>query len=437
MTEVRINLYSDTQTKPTPEMRAAMAAAEVGDEQRGEDPSVNRLTAMTAELLGKEAAVFLPSGTMCNQIAVLLHCRPGDEILTDRTSHIVNAEAGGAAALAGAMVRTLDGVHGVFSAEQLEEGVRAKSRHAPRSRLVAVEQTSNQGGGTVWPLATLGEVAAVARRHGLALHMDGARLLNATVASGVTAAEFAQPFDTVWVDLSKGLGCPVGAVLAGSSEAIGEAWQWKQRLGGAMRQAGVIAAAGIYALEHHVERLAEDHANARHFAERIATVVRNITAQVRQYLVTKTLISAATGFLIFLILWILGVDFPLLWGFLAFLLNFIPNIGSLLAVFLPFLLSLLQFDTLTRPILALILMETVQIVMGNVIEPRMMAFSLNLSPLLVLVSLIFWGSLWGIVGMVLAVPLTATVKIFLENIEPLRPVAVLMGGEIKAKGGKD
>jgi len=172
-------------------------------------------------------------------------------------------------------------------------------------------------------------------------------------------------------------------------------------------------------------------------AKRIATVVRNITAQVRQYLVTKTLISAATGFLIFLILWILGVDFPLLWGFLAFLLNFIPNIGSLLAVFLPFLLSLLQFDTLTRPILALVLMETVQIVMGNVIEPRMMAFSLNLSPLLVLVSLIFWGSLWGIVGMVLAVPLTATVKIFLENIEPLRPVAVLMGGEIKAKGGKD
>ena len=170
-------------------------------------------------------------------------------------------------------------------------------------------------------------------------------------------------------------------------------------------------------------------------AERIATVVRNASAQVRQYLVTKTLISAASGFLIFLILWILGIDFPLLWGFLAFLLNFIPNIGSLLSVFLPFLLSLLQFDTLTRPILALVLMETVQIVMGNVIEPRMMAFSLNLSPLLVLVSLIFWGSLWGIVGMVLAVPLTATVKIFLENIEPLRPVAVLMGGEIKAKGG--
>lgn len=272
MTEVRINLYSDTQTRPTAAMRAAMAAAEVGDEQRGEDPSVNRLTAMAAELLDKEAALFLPSGTMCNQIAILLHCRPGDEILTDRTSHIVNAEAGGAAALAGAMVRTLDGVHGVFSAQQLEDGVRAERRHAPRSRLVAVEQTSNAGGGTVWPLATLSEVADVARRHGLALHMDGARLLNATVASGVSAAEFARPFDTVWVDLSKGLGCPVGAVLAGESALIGEAWQWKQRLGGAMRQAGVIAAAGIYALEHHVDRMAEDHANARRFAEGIATI---------------------------------------------------------------------------------------------------------------------------------------------------------------------
>ena len=169
-------------------------------------------------------------------------------------------------------------------------------------------------------------------------------------------------------------------------------------------------------------------------AERIAAVVHNASAQVRQYLLTKTLISAATGGLIALFLWILGIDFPLLWGFLAFLLNFIPNIGSLLAVIFPFLLSLLQFDTLTRPLLVLILLEAVQIVMGNVIEPRMMAFSLNLSPLLVLVSLIFWGWLWGILGMVLAVPLTATIKIIFENIEPLRPIAVLMGGEIKPKG---
>ncbi len=272
MNDILVDLYSDTVSRPTPAMRKAIAEAEVGNEQAFDDPTVNRLVAMAAELLGTEDAVFLPSGTMCNQISVLLHCRPGDEILTDKTSHIVNAEAGGAAALAGAMVRTLDGIDGVFSAEQLEDGVRAKRRHAPRSRLVAVEQTSNSGGGTVWPLATLGEVAGVAGRHGLALHMDGARLLNATVASGVSAAEFAQPFDTVWIDLSKGLGCPVGAVLAATSDAIDEAWQWKQRLGGAMRQAGVIAAAGIFALENHVERMAEDHANARHFAEALAAI---------------------------------------------------------------------------------------------------------------------------------------------------------------------
>jgi len=166
------------------------------------------------------------------------------------------------------------------------------------------------------------------------------------------------------------------------------------------------------------------------YAERIASVIHNISAQTRQYLVTKTLISAGTGALVSLVLWILGVDFPLLWGFLAFLLNFIPNIGSLVAVVFPVLLSLLQFDTLTRPLLALILLVSIQMVMGNVVEPRLMAFSLNLSPLLVLVSLIFWGWLWGITGMVLAVPLTATVKIFFENVEPLRPMAVLMGGPI-------
>ncbi len=270
MNEIRINLYSDTQTRPTPGMRRAMAEAPVGDEQLGEDPSVNRLCAMVAELLGKEDAVFLPSGTMCNQIAVLVHCRPGDEILVDRAAHILNTEGGGPAALAGVMVRALDGARGVFSAAQVEAGVREERRYAPRSRLVSVEQTVNLGGGTVWPLAAIQAVADAARRHGLALHMDGARLMNAVVASGVPARDFAEPFDTVWIDLSKSLGGPVGAVLAGSSGLVLEAWRWKQRMGGAMRQAGIVAAAGIYALEHHVERLAEDHANARLFAERIA-----------------------------------------------------------------------------------------------------------------------------------------------------------------------
>jgi len=272
MTAITVDLYSDTQTRPTPAMREAMAAAPVGDEQRGEDPSVNRLCEMAAALLGKEAAMFLPSGTMCNEIAILLHCRPGDEILCDATSHIIIAEAGGPAVFAGAMITPLNGDRGIYTVADLEAGLRASSRHAPRSRLVEIEQTSNFGGGSIWPMAAIEAVADAARTHGLAVHMDGARLLNAVVAAGVSAARFAGPADTVWLDLSKGLGCPVGAVLAGSRDAIDEAWSWKHRMGGAMRQAGIIAAAGVYALEHNVERLAEDHANAKRLAEALAEI---------------------------------------------------------------------------------------------------------------------------------------------------------------------
>lgn len=269
-----INLYSDTQTLPGEAMREAMARAPVGDEQRMEDPSVNRLCEMTAELLGKEAAVFLPSGTMCNELAVRVHCTAGDELIADRTSHLVHFEGGAPAALSGVMIAPVDGERGVYRGEQARAAVRdPANRYAPRSRLLCVEQTANLGGGTVWPLEALREVVAAAREHGLATHMDGARLLNAAVASGAAAREHAAGFDTVWIDLSKGLGCPVGAVLATTRDRMGEVWRWKQRLGGAMRQAGILAAAGIYALEHHVERLAEDHANARRFAagvERIA-----------------------------------------------------------------------------------------------------------------------------------------------------------------------
>jgi len=272
MAENLINLYSDTQTRPTPAMRRAMAEAPVGDEQKGEDPSVNRLCAMTAELVGKEDAVFLPSGTMCNEVAILVHCRMGDEIIADKTAHIINSEAGGPAALAGALIRPLEGLRGVYTADQAQAAVRANSRYAPTTSMIAVEQTSNFGGGTVWPLETIRAIAEVARRHELALHMDGARLMNACVASGVAAADYAAPFDSLWIDLSKGLGCPVGGVLAGSGDFIARAWRWKQRLGGAMRQAGIIAAAGVYALENNVERLAEDHANARLFADRLAEV---------------------------------------------------------------------------------------------------------------------------------------------------------------------
>ena len=267
-----INLYSDTQTRPTDGMRAAIAGAVVGDEQRGLDPTTTALQDRVAELLGHEAAVFLPSGTMCNQIALRLHARPGgDEVILDRTSHPVNSEAGGPAQVSGLMIRTLDGAGGVFTPDQLEAAVRpAGNRYMPRSRLVSVEQTSNLGGGHVWPLETIRGVLAVARRYGLRAHLDGARLLNAVAASGVPASDYARGFDTAWLDFTKGLGAPVGAVLAGSRELIDEAWRWKQMLGGAFRQSGMVAAGCLYALDHHVARLVEDHEHARLLAEGLA-----------------------------------------------------------------------------------------------------------------------------------------------------------------------
>lgn len=269
-----VNLFSDTQTRPTPEMRRAMAEAEVGDEQQLADPTVNALQGRVAELLGHEAALFLPSGTMCNAIAFRLHLRPGgDEVILDRTAHPVHYEAGGPAALSGAMMKQLDGEGGVFAPEQLEAAIHPPGdRYGARSRLVSVEQTTNIGGGRVWPLQTVEGVLGVASEHGLRAHLDGARLMNAVVASGVAAARYASGFDTAWIDFTKGLGAPVGAALAGSRELIDEAWRYKQMLGGAMRQAGIIAAAGIYALEHNVERLAEDHENARALAGGLAEI---------------------------------------------------------------------------------------------------------------------------------------------------------------------
>lgn len=272
MKEGAINLYSDTQTRPCDEMRRVIAQAEVGDEQHGIDPTVNRLCAMVAELLGKEAAVFLPSGTMCNELAILVHCRPGDEIYAHSTAHIINFEGGAPAALAGAVLRGLDGERGMYDADTLAGALRQPNRYAPRSALVTVEQTANMGGGAVWPLARIQAVAAVARENGLAMHMDGARLMNAVVASAVDAAGYCAPFDSCWIDLSKGLGCPMGGVLAGSREFIDHVWPWKQRLGGALRQAGMMAAAGLFALQHRVTRLAEDHDNARRLAEIVSAV---------------------------------------------------------------------------------------------------------------------------------------------------------------------
>jgi len=269
-----VNLYSDTQTRPTPEMRAAIAAAEVGDEQRGADPTVLALEERVAALLGHEAAVFLPSGTMCNEIAIRLHIRPGgDEILLGRETHPLRFEGGAPAALSGAVMTVVDGEAGMFTPDALDAAIRAHpagDRYAPRPRLVCVEQPTNMGGGRVWPLEQVEAVVEVARSHGLRTHLDGARLMNAVVASGIDAASWAGRFDSAWVDFTKGLGAPVGACLAGSAELISEAWRWKQMLGGAMRQAGIIAAGGLYALDHHVDRLAEDHARARRLADGLA-----------------------------------------------------------------------------------------------------------------------------------------------------------------------
>lgn len=267
-----IDLFSDTKTRPTAAMRQIMANAEVGDERANEDPSVNRLVERCAALLGKEAALYLPSGTMCNEIALAVHCRPGEEVICDATSHIIGFEGGGPAALAGVMLNPIAGARGIYTAVQLREKIRADRPYAPRQRLVEVEQTANLGGGAIWPLATLRDVAGVAHAAGMVTHMDGARLLNACVATGIAAADYAGEFDSVWIDFSKGLGAPGGAVLAGTRAFIDDANRWKQRLGGAMRQSGIIAAACEYALDHHVARLADDHANAKRLAEAIAGI---------------------------------------------------------------------------------------------------------------------------------------------------------------------
>jgi threonine aldolase len=267
-----VNLLSDTQTRPTDAMRQAMARAEVGDEQLFEDPTVRALCERVAELLGHEAAVFLPTGTMCNAISYRLHIRPGgDEIVLHRHAHPIAAEAGSPAALAGAVLHPIDSYDGTFTADELRDALRPPGdRYTPRSRLLHIEQTANLVGGRVWPLLLVRDLLAEAAEAGLRTHLDGARLLNAVAATGTPADEWASDFDTAWIDFSKGLGAPMGACLAGSAELIEEAWRYKQMLGGAMRQAGIVAAGALHALDHHVERLGEDQEHARALAEGLA-----------------------------------------------------------------------------------------------------------------------------------------------------------------------
>lgn len=267
-----IDLRSDTVTQPTPGMRRAMAEAEVGDDVFGEDPTVQRLQERIARLLGKEAALFFPSGTMANEVAIRAHTMPGDEVIIEATSHPVTSESGAAAALSGVQFRPLPGRRGILSAVQIEEAINPPDIHRPPSRLLCLENTHNFGGGSVFPLEEILRIREVALRHGLAMHLDGARLLNACTATGIPAHLYAEPFDSVSLCLSKGLGAPVGSVLAGTSSFIEKALRFRKMFGGGMRQVGILAAAGLYALDHHVDRLEEDHIHARMLAEGIATL---------------------------------------------------------------------------------------------------------------------------------------------------------------------
>ena len=267
-----IDLRSDTVTTPTAAMKAAMFAAPVGDDVYGEDPTVNALEEAVAVRLGKEAAIFVPSGTMANQIAVRLHCRPGDELITEETSHVVLWEGGGPAALSGVTVRTLPGDFGKLTLQQLEALHRPDDIHTPPSKLLWLENTHNRGGGTCYDIDAVRAMSQWARGEGMARHLDGARLWNAVVATGVPADVWAAQFDTVSVCFSKGLGAPVGSALAGTKEQIALARRYRKLFGGGMRQAGFLAAACLYAMEHHVQRLADDHANARLLADAVRSV---------------------------------------------------------------------------------------------------------------------------------------------------------------------
>jgi threonine aldolase len=268
-----IDLRSDTITRPSPAMREAMASAEVGDDMFGEDPTVAKLEARVAELLGKEAAMFAPSGTMVNQLALRAHTEPGDEVILDGNAHVYYYEGGAPAALAGVMCRCLPGVRGIFTAADLEAVLRPADQHFPPTKLVCLENTHNRGGGKVWPQELVREIGTLTRERGIRLHLDGARLWNAAVASGISERELAAEFDSVAVCFSKGLGAPVGSALCGSREFIRRARRFRKMFGGGMRQAGILAAGALHGLEHHRDRLAEDHANARMLADGLGTML--------------------------------------------------------------------------------------------------------------------------------------------------------------------
>jgi threonine aldolase len=264
-----IDLRSDTVTRPTPGMREAIATAEVGDDQLGDDPTVKRLEERVAALLGKERSLFFPSGIMANETAIVVHGRPGTEAVVEARCHLIDWEEAAAAAWAGMQLRPVETPDGILTGDAVESGIRpASNPYQPRTSLICVENTHNAAGGKVVPLAVLRGVRDVADRHGIPIHMDGARLWHAAVATDTSLADYCATVDSVMVTLSKGLGCPVGSMLAGSGDFIDHAWRVRRRMGGSMRQSGILAAAGLYALEHHLDRLSEDHRRARLIAER-------------------------------------------------------------------------------------------------------------------------------------------------------------------------
>jgi threonine aldolase len=273
-----IDLRSDTVTRPTPEMRRAMFEAAVGDDVFGEDPTVNALQEKAAGLLGKEAALFVASGTMANQLSIKAHTQPGDEVIIEAGGHAMNFEGGAGAVLSAVQFFGIPGNRGIFSADQVEGAVRADDPHFPVSRLVVVENTHNRGGGSVFPLKNIRQIREVADKKGLRMHMDGARLWNACVASGIPPGEYAAPFDSVSVCLSKGLGCPAGSIVLGSKDFVKRVHRFRKLVGGGMRQVGFLAAAGIYALDHHINRMEEDHRKARKMAQGLARI-KNLLIQ--------------------------------------------------------------------------------------------------------------------------------------------------------------
>ena len=267
-----IDLRSDTVTKPTPAMREAMANAEVGDDVYGEDPTVNRLESRAAELLGKEAALFVPTGVMANQLSIRLHTKPGDEVIVESTAHIIRYEGGSASSLSGVQLCCVPGDRGILDPDRVTAAIRPRDVHNPPTTLLCLEQTHNSGGGSVYPLAILRRLVGLARENGLALHLDGARLFNAVAATGVSAKEYSQFFDTVSFCLSKGLGAPLGSMIVADRERVAQLRRLRKIFGGGMRQVGIVAAAGIYALEHHITRLKDDHAHAKRLAELLQAI---------------------------------------------------------------------------------------------------------------------------------------------------------------------